>query len=559
MSPRKQLLSDSYLATAQDGVHSEPGNVEGCALEIKKRKGRMRGFFRYNNTKIGDKNSEGKVPRFVRLPLGSYSQGLRELRRQCGALEELVEQGKSPQRYRQQVKDKLRAAGMTLREALDEFWPHALKKIWAPSTARQSAQVRRLHLDKLSIMDMPIDSIRADHIVKDMGEKWATQSGNGERMRSLCHSAVQFQIDKDDGVFRGPNVFSWRKTSSLSIKLGPPPPEQVNPGVHWEDAPKVFAYFCRSLEHWEPDYLTTQQAAKAWELSVGAIRSHLGTYGQAQHLRRKYNGVIQAPRIGKSSCVNLIPISELKRIHGEFVNEPQPFKRDSPRMFPKLLQFHMLCPVRAANFIGLRWRNYKPDVEGGIIEYLPKHKNLMTGEWVPSEHKIGWHYNVSYIVPLTKNLRAIIEEQRRQQIKDGIEIKPDGFVFVHGSCPTDGWFGAPAGPTGVTAFLHRAVKHLRDEGETIRIVPDGAKMPTVHGVRGATFTTWAKKNDYGDDEINLMLGHIIPAIVENKTNRSYFWGVQLIPERREMMDHYERHIRSLVEPQTNLIELSNRR
>jgi hypothetical protein len=406
-------------------------------------------------------------------------------------------------------------------------------------------------------MDMPLDSIRADHVVRDFGEKWETQSGNGARMRSLCHSAVQFQIDKDDGVFRGPNVFSWREKSSLSIKLGPRLPARVRPGVHWEDAPKLFAYFCRSLEHWMPEYLTTQQAAYAYNLSVGAIRAHLGTYGEAEHLRRKYKGVIQLPRIGKSSCVNGIPISELKRIHGEFINEPQPFKRDSPRMFPKLLQFHLLCPVRPDNFIELRWCNYKPDVEGGIIEFLPKRRDLMTGKWLPSEHKLGWSRNVAYIVPLTENLRARIEEQRQQQIKDGIEIKPDGFVFLHGNCPTDGWFGNPASPSGARDFLNRAIEHLREEGETIRIIPEGAEKATLHGVRGATFTTWAKKHGYSDDMVNLMLGHIIPAITENKTNWSYFWGVQLIPERRKMMEHYERHMLSLVEPQTNLIELSN--
>jgi hypothetical protein len=201
-------------------------------------------------------------------------------------LEELVEEGKSPQLYRQQVKDKLRAAGMTLREAFDEYWKHALKKIWASSTARQSARVRRLHLDNLPMMDMPLDSIRADHVVRDMGEKWETQSGNGARMRSLCHSAVQFQMDKDDGVFRGPNVFSWRKTSSLSTKLGEPPPDQVNPGVHWKDAPKVFAYFCRSLEHWEPGYLTTQQAAYAWGLpDAGARGGAIRSTCQARNLR----------------------------------------------------------------------------------------------------------------------------------------------------------------------------------------------------------------------------------------------------------------------------------
>src|SRR5262249_44639703 len=148
----------------------------------------------------------------------------------------------------QQVKDKLCAAGMTLREALDEFWPHAIKNIWSPGTLKNCRQVRRLFLDKMPIMDMPLDSIRSDHVVRDMGDIWATQPGNGERIRSLFHSAVQFQIDKDDGVFRGPNVFSWRKTSSLSTKLPAQPSAQPRAGVYWEDAPKLFAYFYRSPE-----------------------------------------------------------------------------------------------------------------------------------------------------------------------------------------------------------------------------------------------------------------------------------------------------------------------
>jgi hypothetical protein len=68
-------------------------------------------------------------------------------------------------------------------------------------------------------------------------------------------------------------------------------------------------------------------------------------------------------------------------------------------------------------------------------------------------------------------------------------------------------------------------------------------------MRGATFTTWAKEHGYSDDLINLSLGHVIPAIAENSTNWSYFYGVQLIEERTEMMAHWERHCLSLVVPQ----------
>src|SRR5262249_37351470 len=162
-------------------------------------------------------------------------------------------------------------------------------------------------------------------------------------------------------------------------------PAQPRAGVYWEDAPKLFAYFCRPPElSMPPGYLTTIQAANATGLTMGTISSHLGTYGTApgtrgRQRRRKKNGVIQKPRFGKSSYIVGIPISELKRIHGEFINEPEPLKEESSRrMFLKLLQFHLLCPVRPDNLLHLRWRNYKPEVEGGIIEYLPKRKDLNT-------------------------------------------------------------------------------------------------------------------------------------------------------------------------------------
>ena len=57
----------------------------------------------------------------------------------------------------------------------------------------------------------------------------------------------------------------------------------------------------------------------------------------------------------------------------------------------------------------------------------------------------------------------------------------------------------------------------------------------------ATFATWAKNHGYSDDAINLSLGHVIPGIRQNTSNRAYFHRVMLIDERREMMAYWEQH------------------
>src|SRR5262249_5314896 len=452
----------------KDGVHSEPGDVEGCALEIKKRNGSMRAYFRYPGTQFGER-------RTMRIPLGRYDQGLRELRLKRASCEKLILEGKSPQRHQQLEDDRRRAAGMTLHQALDEYWEYAVKRVWSPYTANHNARIRRVHLDNLSIMSMPLDSIRAVHIDEAIGEKWRTMSGIGPRVRSLLHSTFQYQIDKDDGVFRGPNPASWREKSPLSRKLGPQLPSRPCSGVHWEDVPKVFAYFCGPMDHWVPGYLTTMQAAYAFDRDPKAIRNS------------NFKGILKAPAIWKTAS-NLIPILELKKKYGEFVRKPVPHEHESAQMNSRIMRFLMLNPVRASNACFLRWRNIKED-RGGVIEYLPKRRNPATGEMLPSEHKNGWKFDFPYTCPLTNNLRAIIDESRQQQIKDGIEIKPDGFVFLHSRCLTgsDAWFGKPSSHRTLDDYIRDAVSRLKAQGETVRLVPEGATKPTIHGFRGATF------------------------------------------------------------------------
>jgi integrase len=544
MARRSELLSDTFLTKADNGMHSEPRDIPGSALEIRKRNGgkTMRAYFRYNGTKWGEK-------RCMRIPLGLYHRGdLLKLRNKCVAYEQLIEKDRSPARYKERAKEQLRSAGMTFREALEEFWQYAVKVRWNDKTRNHNERTKRNHIYPMPMMDMPIEDIRGKHMDENFGVKWRSLSGTGPRIRSLVHSTFQYQIDKDDGVYRGPNPASWRQASSASQALGPQLPSRPHPGVHWKDIAKVFAYFSRPMDHWVRGYLSTMQSAAAWEIDPKVIRS-LDAY-------KRFEGVIKAPRTFKAST-NLYPRTELVRVLGcEPKHEPKPHEQESAILNAALMRFEILTPVRPSNATELRWRNIREDIEGGVIVYMPKRWDRAARLWLPSEHKNGWKYDYPYLVVLTDNLREIIEEQRQIQIRDGIEITPDGFVFLHGKCRTGRrhWFRQPSSHRTLDDYIKNACERLVAEGETIKIIPEGATKPTPAGLRGATFATWAKDHGHTDDEIDLSLGHVIAAIRNNPTNWSYFWGVQMIPARRKMMQHWERHVMSLTKPLRNLIE-----
>jgi integrase len=543
MANRPHLLDVSKIAAASDGVHNDGAALDGCALEIHVRNNgkSKRAYFRYNGSPFGEKRTE-------RIPLASYDLGLPRLRRERVACEQLIEQGKSPKLYRAEEGEKQRLAGMTLREAVAEYFAWGHKVVWkSPHTRSLNDRIRRLYLEPAKIMDLPLDSIRAHHLLTLIEPKWNAQSGNGARMRSLLNGTFQQQIDSE--AYAHPNPASWRKSSALSRRLGAQLDSVHHPGPAIEEVPHFVAHLRTRLDGL-PGYLTTAEAAYAYDRPVKAIA--------AATERGRFPGMRKHPKRDWNAAANLIPIPELKAVFGEFVREPVPLPRRDVWLYDRLLQFLFFTPIRAGNacgqllraddgvFGGLRWRNI--DKDKNLIEYLPRRKDPLSGEVLPSEHKLGWKFNVPYIVILTDNLHAIIEEQRQRQISHGVKIKPDGLVFVHGPSRTGSniWLGKHLNHRGVEDHLRVAADHLFGLGiiKTNKIVP--------HGLR-TTFVTWAKKHGYSDDLINLSLGHMIPAILENKTNWAYFYQVTLIEERRQMMEHWEQHCLSLCgEPAGNV-------
>src|SRR5262249_26274689 len=154
--------------------------------------------------------------------------------------------------YRQETEDKQRAAGMTFREAYKEFWEFAERTSWNPRTTKQNKYASAKHLEPTALMDMPIDTIRAIHIEQTIGNIWRSKGSTGKNLRSLVHSTLQYQIDKDDGVYRGPNPASWREKSTASKLLGEQPPSRPHAGAHPDDVPKLVAHFCGPQDHWIP-------------------------------------------------------------------------------------------------------------------------------------------------------------------------------------------------------------------------------------------------------------------------------------------------------------------
>ena len=119
-------------------------------------------------------------------------------------------------------------------------------------------------------------------------------------------------------VINRANPISWHKTSPLSQRLGTQLPSLHHPGPEVEEVPHIVAYL-RSRYDGLPDYLTTAEAAYAYDRPVKAIAAAIE--------RGKFPGVRKHPDRPHNNSANLIPIAELKAVFREFVREPVPLVR----------------------------------------------------------------------------------------------------------------------------------------------------------------------------------------------------------------------------------------
>jgi integrase len=339
-------------------------------------------------------------------------------------------------------------------------------------------------------------------------------------MRSLLHSTFENEYDEDR--FFGRNPCDWSEGSKLSRKLGAKPSSVPHAAPEFEDLQHIVAYILDSSRGRVPGYITTAEIADWSGVTDVGLR------------KRRDAGLlhpIKAPDRTWNTASYMYSIEEGRKLFKNQLKYPEPRlrEREEAALIWDIVLFTAFTAVRPSMATFLRWRNIKE--EEGYIEYLAASGDL------PAEHKTGYDGVSIYIVVLTDNLRAIIERARQRHIRDRIEIKDDGYVFVHGHSydGVDRWFSKPVAKNA----SNLALKRLAHKLDSVK-----KKVMVISGIRH-TIAKWAT-GKHNVDTINLALGHIIEAIRQNKTNKHYFYDIDLLEERREMMMHWERTLLQLV-------------
>jgi hypothetical protein len=552
--PRAHLLDPKEIDKAiKAGLRctlNDGGEVAGCALEIQVRKnGAAHGYFRYNGTPFGETGKTGKS-HIQRIPLGPYDQGLPHLWSQRAACEQLIREGKSPKLHYGRIEEEQRASSRTVRQAVEDFFAWAggtterAPALWhSPETRKVNRGYKRRFLDRPSpLLDMPVALVRPPHVDEFLKPFWGRRFGkngaknklgaDGIRLRSLLHST--FEQETAHERYLRPNPASWKMKSPLSIMLGPVPSSTPHPAALYTDIPRIFAHLSQ-VRKIVAGYLTVEEAGYAFDRAAGGIRAHIDRHGFPNMVMRQHH-------TWRKLCW-FIPISELKAKYGEFRREPIAIERTDVVTNSEMLRAVISTAVRPHMICEMYWDQIKWN-EGSVpyIEYRPAENGK------PSEHKNGWKYNFPYLVILTPGLRAIIETQRQQQIRDSVKIVGEGRIFQHARTHygIDHWFGHPIGHRTLSDYLRRVVKDL------------DIKKPdmTPSGMR-TTFGTWAKEqyecpNDERnlDELIDMTWGHVIPAIRNNPTNHHYLYNVRRLNHRWQLMMAWEKFCLSLCPTET---------
>jgi integrase len=161
-----------------------------------------------------------------------------------------------------------------------------------------------------------------------------------------------------------------------------------------------------------------------------------------------------------------------------------------------------------------------------------------------------------YTIPLTPQIRKILEIQKQMQEREGLKNQP--YVFVHGYKRIGGYHfhGKKTVEHQLNLYLKR-VLILLDlvNGET-----DPKKMPSVSGFR-KTFPEWAcelsEADKYKLEFVETQLGHQLKV-----NNKMYYKNITYIGRRGAMMEDWETYCDALrdapITP-TNLVELKRAR
>jgi integrase len=223
------------------------------------------------------------------------------------------------------------------------------------------------------------------------------------------------------------------------------------------------------------------------------------------------------------------------------------FPKDMPQHaevdpYAYALLFVIYTAVRPDMACGLLWSEVK--WERGYIDFGKRHK---MAERDPE---------AEYTIPITPEVRALLDKQKELQHRDGIDDALH--VFVHGRkrIGSSYYYRRHLVAHQLNQYLKRVLVLLDlVDGET-----NPKKMPSAHGFRN-TFPEWAsdlsEADKYHLEYIEAQLGHKIKV-----NNRMYYRNVTYIRRRGGMMTDWEKYctrLRSAPVTPANIVELKRAR
>jgi integrase len=144
-----------------------------------------------------------------------------------------------------------------------------------------------------------------------------------------------------------------------------------------------------------------------------------------------------------------------------------------------VLLFQILTATRPSEALGMRWSEWEEELQ---VWHLPW-RRIKTGGRTRRDH----------YVPLSPEATAILKALREQQRRDGIETE-----FVFGSYWTTTLTSARIGIPPALSTIRSLLEKNLDAADADK---------TLHGMRTA-FSSWAKRLNYNEDDIERGLSHI---------------------------------------------------
>ena len=164
-----------------------------------------------------------------------------------------------------------------------------------------------------------------------------------------------------------------------------------------------------------------------------------------------------------------------------------------PALTGYVTEFVVFTAVRIKQVIEAKWDDFDWD------------HNI----WICTDHKTAWKTGLDYVVPLSRQARAVLDKMRELQKAAGIE---SDFVF-----PGKRAQGCMA-RISVVRYVHNALKY-----------PD----ITIHGFR-STFKQWCIDHDKSETTSEMALGHKIG----DSTRNAYARGANKVEPLRILMHEW---------------------